>query len=84
MLHAQVRYYLECLLSQGLISNSQLGASLFGLLLPEHTPPSVSVAALALILTGRRRVPNLLAAVVKRRGPLLQQLQNGCSIERCM
>ena len=82
-MRAQVRFYLECLLSQGLVSDSQLSASLFRLLLPACTPPSVSIAALALILTGRRRVPDLEAALLQRRGPLLQQLQHGCSIERC-
>ena len=65
-----MKYHLQCLLSQGLISDSQLTPALCAHLVPDGTPEAVATAALALLIVGRQRVPDLEAGFLARRDVL--------------
>ena len=84
--HTQVRWYLEALLSQGRISDRQVDYGFCTTLLPQRTKPEthpdLSVAALALVLAARRRVPDLARVFLAARRALLQQAERGKDVAR--
>jgi hypothetical protein len=82
-LFLQVQYHLECLVTQGYVSDAQIDMGFCAQLLPKRTPEPVALGAFALLLAAKQRVPNLEAAFLRYRKPLLQHFQGGHDIERC-
>ena len=54
--YLQKQFYLECLLTSGLIYKAQLTEELWDMLADERLPEAVVITALSLMMTRRRRI----------------------------
>lgn len=82
LLPSQVSYYVECLLSTGLLCRHQLNQTLLTILEDERLPKEIIIQALSLMLTGKRRIANPVKDLRRLISEILHDQQTIQDLER--